>query len=57
MKEVEEKVTKRETLKEFEQVSISSTLNSRVFHTNVVLAAFITYMRTNIHRKNAAEMT
>jgi len=39
-----------------EQVSISSTLNVRIFRTNVVLAAFFMYTHTNIRRTKDAKM-
>jgi hypothetical protein len=39
------------------QPSISSTLNVQIFRTNVVSAAFFTYICTYIRRKKAAEMT
>jgi len=38
------------------KVSISSTLNVRIFHTNVVSAAFFTYIRMYMRRTKAAKM-
>jgi len=44
--------TKDRNSNEFIQVSISSTLNVRIFHTNVVLAAFLQlFLRTYVEKK------